>query len=292
VLYDALTRMNGDRSGKLRKVFGYFCVSVLLLLPLNSFAQAHLWKHRPFRAADTDHSGGDHLCYLRRDSDGDGRPERLGDYVLATGTVIAEPSTYETGGRIFWVRERACGIMIYGKQETLAIGDSVDVTGWVRLTNGDYLFPERGLASLGDIAIENAGVTVRGRSPNHRPLIIPPAAYCGSPGACGGNLVRIEGLCVTAGGCIDDGDAFLRLAAGEDSLLIYVDRDIGCVAVPEPGMCVCITGIVTRMKIPAGFASSPAWCVAPRSSKDIETCASSPAIEPTCWGELKTGFYR
>jgi hypothetical protein len=291
ILHDMIMNTKGDRSGKSRKVLGYFCLSLLLLLPLNSFAQAHLWKHRPFRAADTDHSGGDHLCSIRRDSDGDGRPERLGDYVLATGTVIAGPSTYETGGWIFWVRDRTCGMMIYGEQETLAIGDSVDVVGWVRLTNGNYFFPETGFATLGDVAIENAGVTLRGRGHNHRPLCVLPASYCCEPEAYGGNLIKIEGLHVTMRVWLDDGDVLIRLAAGEDSLLLYIDRDIQCAAVPQPGMRVCVTGIVTRMRVPTGFASSPSWCVAPRSSDDILIYGCSPAIDPICWGEIKAGFY-
>jgi hypothetical protein len=70
------------------------CFLLLALLPLTSFAQAHLLKQRPFRATDTVQPGGDHICDLRRDNNGDGRPERLGDYVRVCGALIAEPSTF------------------------------------------------------------------------------------------------------------------------------------------------------------------------------------------------------
>jgi hypothetical protein len=279
-----------DRSGKWTQVFGYFCLVLLFLLLPNSFAQAHLWKHRPFRAADTDHSGGDHLCYLRRDRDGDGRPERLGDYILATGTVIAEPSTYETGGWIFWMRDRTCGIMVYGEQETLSIGDSVDVRGWLRITNGEYFFPETGLATLGDIAIENGGVVVTGRSHNHQPVDIRPVDYCDDPQAYGGNLIRITGLVPARRAFYDGGDVWLWLSAGTDSLIAYIDRDIGHPALPEPTACIGITGIVTRMRPPSGFAVSPAWCIAPRSPGDLVSYTCPSVTTPLCWGKLKAGF--
>ena len=98
-----------DRSTRGMLWLGSSLAILLVLLPLISFAQAHLWKYQSFRAFDTGHSGGDHICDLRRDSNGLGRPDRLGDYVTFSGTVIAEPSTYETGGWLFWVRQAGCG---------------------------------------------------------------------------------------------------------------------------------------------------------------------------------------
>ena len=95
----------GDRSRRAFSVIRSSCLVLLFLLPLNAFAQAHLLKQRPFRATDTALSGGDHICNLRRDTSENGRPERLGDYVRVCGTVIAEPSTFETGGWLFWISQ-------------------------------------------------------------------------------------------------------------------------------------------------------------------------------------------
>jgi hypothetical protein len=283
-------RTKEDRSIRRIKVFRCFWLALLFLLLPNSFAQAHLWQHRPFRAADTDHSGGDHLCYLRRDRDGDGTPERLGDYVLATGTIIAEPSTYETGGWIFWMRGRTCGIMVYGEQEALAIGDSVEVRGWLRITNGEYFFPETGLATLGDIAIENGGVMLLGRSRNHRPVDLLTAEFCDDPQTYGGNLVTITGLVETPGVHSHDGDIFFRLVSGSDSVIVCIDQDIGVVTVPEPATCIRLTGIVTSMKLPSGFGVSPSWCIAPRSPADLVSYTCPSVMRPVYWGGLKADF--
>ena len=97
---------------------------------------------------DTGQSGGDHICDLRRDSDEDGMPDRLGDYVNVSGTVIAEPSTYEPGGYLFWIRDSLCGTMVHGKGQTVDIGDSVEIYGFVRITTGIHSFPETGFRPL------------------------------------------------------------------------------------------------------------------------------------------------
>lgn len=86
----------GDRSNVPSSLLRSSSSVLSLLFPRNSFAKAHSWKHRPFRATDTEHSGGDHICDLRRDGNGDGRPDRLGDCGSISKTAIAEPSTSGT----------------------------------------------------------------------------------------------------------------------------------------------------------------------------------------------------
>jgi len=70
-----------DRSSRSMSWLWFSCLALLFLLPPVSFAQSHLWQYRPFRANDTDHSGGDHICDLRGDSNADGKPEKGGTTV-------------------------------------------------------------------------------------------------------------------------------------------------------------------------------------------------------------------
>jgi hypothetical protein len=246
-----------------------FSLLLLALLPLYSFAQAHLLNQRSFRATDTDHSGGDHICDLRRDSSGNGRPDRLGDCVTVSGTVIVEPSTFETGGWLFWIRAQECGILTYGEPEEFVLGDSVQVRGCVRLTNGNYFFPETGLATLGDIAIENMGVSLRGRnnSVQPRPLTVPD--FKDHLSAYGGNLVIFHGLSASSWIGDKSGNLFAFFHDGLDSIMVYMDKDTGCsIDFDLPG-CYSITGVITSMKTPQDFAPSPSWCIAPRGTGDI-----------------------
>ena len=269
-------------------VIGFSCLCLLALLPLNAFDMAHLLKRRPFLATDTVQSGGDHICDLRGDSNGDGRPERLGDYVWTRGTVIAEPHTYETGGWLFWIREGACGVLIYGEQEDLSVGDSVSVSGILRITNGGYFFPETGMATLGDLAVENAGVTRRGRSENVVPVVATVEQFVSRPETYGGNLVTVTGLQILRQEYSPDGDRFIRMASGGDSILICLDRDTGVSVGDQPGRCYAITGIAVRMSAPSCLGPSPTWCIAPREQADVAASDCSAPLVPTTWGRTKT----
>jgi hypothetical protein len=267
---------------------GVSCLWLLALLPPNVFDQAHLLKHRPFLATDTVQSGGDHICDLRRDSNGDGRPERLGDYVWTRGTVIAEPYTFETGGWLFWIRDGRCGVLVYGEQEDLSLGDSVAVSGTVRVTNGAYFFPETGMATLGDVAIENAGVISLGRGDNARPLPLAAAEFASGPETYGGDLVTVAGLRVVGQEMGPDGDRFVLAGSGADSVLIYLDLDTGISVDDRPGRCCQVTGIVVRMSTPIGFSESPQWCIAPRHQTDVAVADCSASLLPISWGRTKT----
>jgi hypothetical protein len=280
----------GDRSRTGMSWLRFFSLVLLLLLPPNSFAQAHLWKLKPFRAFDTGHSGGDHICDLRRDSNGDGRPDRLGDYVTVSGTVIAEPSTYETGGWLFWVRQGSCGMLVYGEEECLTLCDSVEVRGRLRRTNGNYFFPETGVATLGDLAIENEGVSIIGESDDYLPIAVSSSEFSSCPKTYGGNLICVSGCTPMTDALDGNGDLFAWFCRGCDSILVYLDADTGCTIDPGRRGCYSITGIVTRMKTPPGFASSPSWCLAPRHMEDIVTCGCNTAAHEVSWGSLKTGL--
>jgi len=280
----------GDRSRAVVSVIGFSCLILLSLLPPIAFAQAHLLKHRPFRLADTVQSGGDHICDLRGDANGNGKPERLGDYVTAYGTVIAGPSTYETGGWLFWLREGACGILVYGEQEVLGVGDSVEVTGCLRLTNGNYFFPETGLATLGDLAIENMGVAVRGASDNVAPLVVAADRVSSRPEAYAGNLVSVADLRPVFSVSDDHGDLFAGMACGSDSLTIYLDRDTGIVTGFNTNICYNVTGIVVRMKVPAGLGGPSLWCIAPRQASDVVGTECFSGLEGATWGGVKTSY--
>lgn len=271
---------------------GFSCLCLLALLPLNVFDQAYLLKHRPFLATDTVQSGGDHICDLRGDSNRDGRPERLGDYVCTRGTVIAEPSTYETGGWLFWIREGNCGILVYGEQENLLVGDSVAVSGIVRTTNGGYFFPNTGMATLGDVAIENAGVTCLGRSDNVQPLTPTPEQFAFGPETYAGNLVTLPGLKILSQECSPDGDRFVRAASGADSISICLDLDTGVSIQGQPDLCYVVTGVIVRMRMPSSLGASPQWCIAPRDQADIAAGDCSSRMVRTSWGKAKASLSR
>ena len=263
---------------------------LLSLLLLYSFAQAHLIKLRPFRATDTDLSGGDHICDLRRDSNGDGKPDRLGDYVKIRGTVIAEPSTYEIGGWLFWIRDDACGILIYGEPENLSLGDLVEVYGCVRLTNGNYFFPETGLATLGDTSVENMGVTLLGKSSHSYSVDIEVSDFTEDPARFGGNLITLSDLVPSSQVYEDGDDRFVWFYHDEDSVLIYIDGDTSIEFDPNPSTMYSVSGIVVRMKLPSEAGSSPSWTLAPRYATDIVEISSPAGVEPVSWGNLKSGF--
>jgi hypothetical protein len=266
----------------------FSCLVLSLLLPLNTFDQAHLLKQRPFRATDTVQSGGDHICDLRSDADGDGRPERLGDYVRICGTVIAEPSTYETGGWLFWIRDGACGMMIYGEEERLSLGDSVEVIGCLRRANGAYSFPETGLAMTGDLAIENMGVTRRGRGCDIEPVCIEARRFSAQPRLYAGNLVSVSGLRFIWAAPDSVGNLFIRAAADGDTITVYLDADTGIAPGPAPAGCWIVSGIAVRMKAPQAFGSRARWCIAPRSQNDLVAGDCGAATETTTWGRLKS----
>jgi len=279
----------GDRSRRAFSVIRSSCLVLLFLLPLNAFAQAHLLKQRPFRATDTALSGGDHICNLRRDTSENGRPERLGDYVRVCGTVIAEPSTFETGGWLFWIRERACGVLIYGEQEHLALGDSVEVRGCLRATNGAYFFPETGLATLGDFAVENMGVTLRGRSADVEAVTVRARDFGEYPAAYGGNLITLRGLRIISSVRDANGDLFMEAAGGADPIIVYLDQDTGIAPPSDSNGCYTVTGIAVSMKTPRPFLC-PAWCIAPRSEDDVTPGDCSSHTVETTWGGLKAGL--
>jgi hypothetical protein len=279
-----------DRSTRGVLWLGFSLALLLVLLPLISFAQAHLWKFQSFRAFDTGHSGGDHICDLRRDSDGLGRPDRLGDYVTVSGSVIAEPSTYETGGSLFWVRRAGCGILVYGEQESLRLGDSVCVQGWLRLTNGNYFSPETGLATLGDLAIENAGVRVVGETCCMLPATVPAPELSRFPERYGGDLICVQDLARIGRRTDRGGDSFIWLRGARDSVLLYIDEDTGCVLESDAQVRVTVTGILIRMDSPPCMAPSPSWCLAPRCAGDIVVQDIGTTVAATSWSSVKKGF--
>jgi hypothetical protein len=287
VLISNITR---DRFTRGMSWLGFSVAPLLLLLPLISFAQAHLMKFQSFRAFDTGHSGGDHICDLRRDSDGLGRPDRLGDYVTVSGSVIAEPSTYETNGWLFWIRHAGCGILIYGRRESLRLGDSIRVEGKLRLTDGGFPFPETDLATMGDVAIENAGVSLSGAAapPSPLPVTAPMLSRC--PECYGGNLIRVPGLTRVGHSANQGDDSFVWMRGFRDSVLLYFDADTGCVLEPGDQVRIAVTGILIRMNTPGGIAPSPSWCLAPRSQGDILVQVRGTAAAGMSWGDVKQGF--
>ncbi len=189
-----------------------------------------------------------------------------------------------------WIREPSCGILVYGEQERLGVGDSVEVHGCLRITNGGYFFPETGLATLGDVAIENMGVTPHGMSDSFTPVSVTAGEFCAEPEIYGGNLVTVPNLQIVFSVRDENGDLFLRAASGSDSLIIYIDGDIGASPNPSAGTCCTATGVVVRMSTPAPFRSCPTWCIAPRSGDDVMAGECFSDTPPTTWGGIKTVF--
>lgn len=289
VLTPNITR---DRFMRGMSWLGFSLALLLVLLPLISFAQAHLWQYQSFRAFDTGHSGGDHICDLRRDSDGLGRPDRLGDYVTISGSVIAEPSTYEAGGRLFWIRQAGCGILIYGRQESLRLGDYVTVDGWLGLLSGSSVFPEAEVAILNEMVVEGAGVRMMGNTGPPVPNTVTASMLSRSPDKYGATLIRVPGL-TRVGRCSNRGDdSFVWMRALRDSVLLYLDADTGCAFEPAEQVRIAVTGILVRMDPPSGIAQSPSWCLAPRSPRDIVVQERGTSVTAISWGAVKKGFLR
>ena len=279
-----------DRSNINMSWLWFSCLALLFLLPPVSFAQSHLWQYRPFRANDTDHSGGDHICDLRGDSNADGKPDRLGEYVTVSGSVIVEPSTFDTAGRLFWIREGRCGIPVYGEPEHLRLGDSVVVWGRLRLSSGDYHFSETGPTDMGDIVLEKGGATVRCGTGDQSSLPILPEDYAARPGDYGGNLITLTRPVHVARTLRTGGNVLAWVACDGDSLIVYIDGDICCPI--ARGRCYVVTGVVIRVVMPSGRATSPSWCIAPRDPTDLFEVGCSAARRGLSWGHLKTEYGR
>jgi hypothetical protein len=282
----------GEQPATRWTVIGFPCLLLLLLLPLNSFAQTHLLKRRPFRATDTEQSGGDHICDLRRDSNSDGIPDRLGGYAIVSGTVTAEPSTYERHGCLFWVRDSRCGIMIHSRGRILELGDSVEIHGYLRMTTGRNSFPEANLPTAKEPALECVGLIPRGQSQNCMPVELPPSGFLDSLKTHQGNLVTIPRVsCVSSTPGVG-GDFLVGIGGRGDSVTIFVDQDAHCSLVPDHAKCYHLTGIVMNLILPLGFTPTPSLCIAPRSQDDIVPVDCSCGISSTSWGNFKAQFYR
>jgi hypothetical protein len=279
-----------DRFTKGMSWLGLSVALLLFLLPLISFAKAHLRKYQSFHAFDTGHSGGDHICDLRRDSDGLGKPDRLGDYVTVSGSVIAEPSTYETGGRLFWIRDGGCGILVYGQQESFLLGDSVRIEGWLRETSGGCFSSETGVAILGDVAIEKAGADLiaGGEAPSPRPVTAPVLSRC--PRRYAGSLIRVPGLTRIGHSARRGSDEFVWMRGFGDSVLLYFDSDAECDLEPNGQVRIAVTGVLMRMDPPGDIAPSPWWCVAPRGPLDIWVQERGTEANHFSWSGVKQEF--
>jgi hypothetical protein len=288
---DVLTiNMNWDRSRAWTRILRFAGLLLLLALPLNSFAQAHLLRQRPFRASEDQRSGGDHICDLRSDSDEDGKPDRLGDYVCISGTVIAGPSTYEREGRLFWIRNRSCGMLVYGSAEPLRVGDSVTVDGHLRLAGRGEIFGECGLEAIDGCGVKKVGLELRGIRPNIDPVPVKLRDYCLDPWRYIGNLIEISDILYVQPAGRDGENSFFTAGDGRDSILVYVDGDTFIDIGPGASACYTLTGILLRVHTPACVSIEPAWCLAPRFQDDVvwTDCATEAAL--TTWGEIKTLF--
>jgi len=240
---------------------------------------------------DTGQSGGDHICDLRRDSNGDGMPDRLGDYVRISGTVIAGPSTYESGGCLFWIRDSLCGIMVHASNQRLVIGDSVEVLGFLRSTSGVYSFQETGLPVIGDLAIEAMDIERKGAGANQQPIILSLREFSESPQDYAGNLVAIPMVYPEDRPANGNGrDFIIWLGNGHGSVLAYIDGDIGYSTDLLPETCFTLTGIVIQLVTPEGFDPNPSWCVAPRDRRDLIPSGCSSWASQLSWGRLKSCF--
>lgn len=288
---DVLTiNLTWDRSRAWTRRFRLAALLLLLALPLDSFAQAHLLRQRPFRATEDQRSGGDHICDLRSDSDGDGIPDRLGDYVCISGTVIAGPSTYEREGRLFWVRNRCCGMLVYGNAEPLRVGDSVTVDGHLRLAGRGDIFGKCGLEMIDGCGVKKVDLELRGIRPNVEPAHVTLRDCCLDPWRYIGNLIAISGIHFVSPAAQDGENSFFMAGDGRDSVLVYVDGDTGIEMGPPASACYTLTGIFMRVHAPASVSIGTAWCLAPRSQDDVAWSGCSSEASMTTWGEIKAIF--
>ena len=181
-------------------------------------------------------------------------------------------------------------MLVCGEQTSLRLGDSVNIGGWLRLTDGTYPFPETGLASLGDAAIQSADVQVIAGADSPLPNPVTTSMLSRCPERYGGNLIRVPGL-TRVGHSADRGnDSFVWMRGFRDSVLLYLDADTGCALEPGDQVRIAVTGILIRMDPPGGVAQSPSWCLAPRSPRDILVQERGTAAAEISWGDVKQGF--
>jgi hypothetical protein len=280
-------RCRGRSTGNMSWLW-FSCLALLFLLPPVSFAQSHLWQYRPFRANDTDHSGGDHICDLRRDSDADGKPDRLGSFVSVSGCVIAEPFTFEPAGRLFWIREGGCGILVYGEPEDLRLGDSVIVRGRVRRSRGDLVCPETARTDPGDAVLRKYGAVVRCGTGEQNPLPVTPEDYGASPAGYAGNLIALTRPVKMARTFGVGGNVFGRASCGSDSLTVYIDDEVACPI--APGRCYLVAGVVMGIPMPREAGTPAPWCIAPRYPTDLVEVGCSSTTRPLSWGDIKMEY--
>jgi len=279
-----------DRSRAWTRLFRFSALLLSLALPLNSFAQAHLLSQRPFRATEDQRSGGDHICDLRRDGNGDGIPDRLGDYVCISGTIIAGPFTYEQEGSLFWIRNKSCGMLVYGNAEPLRVGDSVTVDGRLRSAGRGRIFRQCGLEALEDCGVKKTGAVLRGINPAAKPLPVTLREYCAYPGRYAGNLVSILAPIHLSRPVASGPNLLCWAGDGRDSLVLYLDRDTGIELDSDGNCCYAVTGISMKMHLPREISSIPQWCLAPRSQEDAVRLDCSTGAQYRTWGSIKAEF--
>jgi hypothetical protein len=279
-----------DRSRAWTRILRFVGLMLLLATPLYSFAQAHLLRQRPFRATEDQRSGGDHICDLRRDSNNDGEPDRLGDYVCVSGTVIAEPYTFDSEGEFFWIRSNCCGMLVYGSAEPVQVGDSVTVGGHLRPAGRGDLFREAGLDMVGGFGIKELGATFRGVNPNTRPMLVRLHDYCENPAKYAGNLIQISGVFWLSPPVWDGKNCFRWAGDGRDSFVLFLDGDTGIEVDHSSGRCFTITGVSMMVHVPELISACPEWCLAPRFQGDLEEHGCSTDASFTTWGSVKSAF--
>lgn len=279
-----------DRSRACTTILRFAVLLLLLAFPLNSFAQAHLLTQRPFRATEDQRSGGDHICDLRSDSNGDGRPGRLGDYVCISGTVIAGPQTYKLEGSFFQIQNRRCGMLVCGGAEPLRVGDSVAVGGHLYRAGRGELSRNCRLQSVRGCAVGNASTELGGVIPETHPLPVALSDYCSNPAAYAGNLIEVYGISCISSPVADGENLFCWAGNGGDSLVLFIDGDTGIELSAADCRTHTITGITMRMHVPENISTAPRWCLAPRSKADVAAHDCSTAAAHTTLGAIKARF--
>ena len=279
-----------DRSRAWTRILRFAALLLLLALPLNSFAQAHLLRQRPFRATEDQRSGGDHIRDLRSNSNGDGTPDRLGDYVCFSGTIIAGPQTYRPGASFLRVRDIHCDMLVCGGAEALRLGNATAVDGRLRVAGGLRMLPA-GCAQLqgGSIA-EMPGCELQGIKPDTRPIPVDLREYCAGPARYAGHLIMIFGIPCFSQLTEDSGNLFCWAGDGCDSLVLYIDEDTGIRLPPPDYRCYTITGITVRMHVPSHISTEPEWCLAPRFKGDLVEHDCSSEARLTTWGNIKARY--
>ena len=157
------------------------------------------------------------------------------DTVMITGVTISP--NFQTNNRSYYIWDGTGGIVTFASgmnSPALKLGDSVMITGYTHLYNGLLEFQPLTDTSL--VLLDSNAVLPQ-------PEVITIAEFLANGENYESHLIKFKGLSKASGTWSTSGSSSLYLTDGTDTVLAYLDSDMGLFNDPEPTWPVDLVGI-------------------------------------------------